>query len=218
MLYDNASISRCGTATTTTTSKFSIRFGFDAELLKAKAYQSSFRSLMRRHKNQPVPKHSQSKLPGDAVDRDGSIYFSSPTSMPTSTSDPKNSKKIDRMLQEDGVRLRKEITILALGGSNSGTKEVVRQMKMTSQGKYTSADLAHFRHLAAKRIIQSLRAELLDLENDAGDRLDDADKEYAKIISKYDLAHPFQIMPEDVGIACKALWETIKKSKRKEDD
>ncbi|EXJ84741.1 hypothetical protein A1O3_05413 [Capronia epimyces CBS 606.96] len=53
VLCDSASFVTRRTKTTTATSKFSMNFIFDAEILQAKAYKSTMRSLMRRARNQP---------------------------------------------------------------------------------------------------------------------------------------------------------------------
>ena len=48
VLCDSSSFVTKRTTTTTATSSFSMNFDFDTELLQAKAYKSTLRSLMRR--------------------------------------------------------------------------------------------------------------------------------------------------------------------------
>jgi hypothetical protein len=60
VLCDSASFVTQRTKTTTGTSRFSMNFSFDAEILQAKAYKTTLRSLMRRAQNNSLrDKNSQ---------------------------------------------------------------------------------------------------------------------------------------------------------------
>ncbi|KAJ9610783.1 hypothetical protein H2200_005560 [Cladophialophora chaetospira] len=79
VLCDSASFVTKRTQTTTATSKFSVNFSFDAEILQAKAYMTTLRSLMRRAQKDSPPAyndrnfHRVSRAPLSKVRRPVSI-------------------------------------------------------------------------------------------------------------------------------------------------
>lgn len=104
VLSDSDSFVTKRTRTTTATSKLSINFAFDSELLQHKAYKSTLRSLMRR-----------SRLRNDSgkpAQQDGWI---DPLGPQERSSRFKTSQTIDKTLEADSWTLRRQARILVLG-------------------------------------------------------------------------------------------------------
>ena len=102
-----------------------------------------------------------------------------------------------------------------MGEVHDRVGELVQQMKIAT---LSSAELNHFRHLAIKKVISSMRLGLENLEDNTENGLGNADKENIKIIKEYDLDHPFEHMPQAVAVACEALWGILKQKKYREND
>ncbi|ERF71663.1 hypothetical protein EPUS_00652 [Endocarpon pusillum Z07020] len=92
VLCDSESFITARTRTTTATSRFSLNFVFDAELLQHKAYKSTLRSLMRRTRSRSSPQAA----------RDGVIRTASDMKA------AKASSYIDQLLQTDARQLHSE--------------------------------------------------------------------------------------------------------------
>ncbi|KAJ3337303.1 Eukaryotic translation initiation factor 6 [Gonapodya sp. JEL0774] len=63
---------------------------------------------------------------------------------------------IDRMMEEDSKRLKKEVKILLLGSGESGKSTIVKQMKILHQDGYSKAELQQFRATVHKNTIDSV--------------------------------------------------------------
>ncbi|KAG0206249.1 Guanine nucleotide-binding protein alpha-2 subunit [Mortierella sp. GBA30] len=74
------------------------------------------------------------------------------------------SQTIDRGLEEDHRRLKKECKILLLGSGESGKSTIVKQMKVIHQGGYTREELATFRLTIYKNLIDSAQCLVLAME------------------------------------------------------
>ncbi|KAG0066928.1 Guanine nucleotide-binding protein alpha-2 subunit, partial [Podila epicladia] len=74
------------------------------------------------------------------------------------------SQTIDRGLEEDNRRLKKECKILLLGSGESGKSTIVKQMKVIHQGGYSREELATFRLTIYKNLVDSAQALVLAME------------------------------------------------------
>ncbi|KAI8360537.1 G protein alpha subunit [Mortierella sp. GBAus27b] len=74
------------------------------------------------------------------------------------------SQTIDRGLEEDNRRLKKECKILLLGSGESGKSTIVKQMKVIHQGGYSTEELATFRLNVYKNLIDSAQSLILAME------------------------------------------------------
>ncbi|CAN9175130.1 unnamed protein product [Alternaria alternata] len=70
----------------------------------------------------------------------------------------KRSQAIDRKLEEDSRRLRRECKILLLGSGESGKSTIVKQMKIIHQNGYTQDELAMYRLTIYKNVIDCAKA------------------------------------------------------------
>ncbi|KAF2859788.1 guanine nucleotide binding protein, alpha subunit [Piedraia hortae CBS 480.64] len=70
----------------------------------------------------------------------------------------KRSQAIDRSLEEDSRRLRRECKILLLGSGESGKSTVVKQMKIIHQNGYNLEELSQYRQTIYKNLIDSAKA------------------------------------------------------------
>ncbi|KAJ7279562.1 G-protein alpha subunit [Mycena rebaudengoi] len=68
------------------------------------------------------------------------------------------SDEIDRQLEEDQKKYKKEAKILLLGSGESGKSTIVKQMKIIHQAGFTPAELAAFRPTIHKNAIDSAQA------------------------------------------------------------
>ncbi|KAG9320784.1 hypothetical protein KVV02_005058 [Mortierella alpina] len=74
------------------------------------------------------------------------------------------SQTIDRGLDEDNKRLKKECKILLLGSGESGKSTIVKQMKVIHQGSYSREELATFRLTIYRNLIDSAQCLVLAME------------------------------------------------------
>lgn len=76
----------------------------------------------------------------------------------------KSSAAIDRQIEEDARRLKKECKILLLGSGESGKTTIVKQMKIIHQSGYSQDERALFRTTIYKNILDGAKAicEALD--------------------------------------------------------
>ncbi|KAF9553534.1 Guanine nucleotide-binding protein alpha-2 subunit [Lunasporangiospora selenospora] len=74
------------------------------------------------------------------------------------------SQNIDRGLEEDNRRLKKECKILLLGSGESGKSTIVKQMKVIHQGGYRPDELPTFKLTIYKNLVDSAQALVLAME------------------------------------------------------
>ncbi|KAG6840731.1 guanine nucleotide-binding protein subunit alpha [Blastosporella zonata] len=68
---------------------------------------------------------------------------------------------IDKHLEEDNKKFKKECKILLLGSGESGKSTVVKQMKIIHQGGYSPTELIEFRPVIYKNVLDSAQAVIL---------------------------------------------------------
>ncbi|KAI0032082.1 G-protein alpha subunit [Vararia minispora EC-137] len=74
------------------------------------------------------------------------------------------SDRIDKMIEEDGKRFKRECKILLLGSGESGKSTIVKQMKIIHQNGYTQEELIAFRPLIWKNLLECAKDVLAGLE------------------------------------------------------
>jgi len=87
--------------------------------------------------------------------------LSSSSSSSTHNYDAKNEKTsaaIDRQLEEDARRLKKECKILLLGSGESGKTTIVKQMKIIHQSGYSHDERLVFRSTIYKNLLDGSKA------------------------------------------------------------
>ena len=68
------------------------------------------------------------------------------------------SDAIDKQIEEDSRKLRKECKILLLGSGESGKSTIVKQMKIIHQNGYNQDELLLYRSVVNKNLVDSAQA------------------------------------------------------------
>ena len=118
VLRDTASYFSGGTQSTEQSSKFSMKFRFDAEIMGSRVYQRAVRSLFRRRGRQ-YEKTNRTSTMSQPVNP----YLSQRFKLSNS-----KSKEIDAILEEDARKRRKTCKILMVGGPSSGVHVTLERM------------------------------------------------------------------------------------------
>ncbi|KAJ5224799.1 uncharacterized protein N7469_008302 [Penicillium citrinum] len=119
----------------------------------------------------------------------------------------KRSQMIDRKLEEDSRRLRRECKILLLGSGESGKSTIVKQMKIIHQNGYTVEELALYRLTVYKNLLDCAKAlieayRLFSLEP-SSQKVQD----YINFLEEYHVdADPNTPLDSKVGDAITYLW------------
>lgn len=109
-------------------------FAFDRDLFVSKVYERALRVSLK-----------------DSIRRQRSDTTSFESQM------AKRSKDIDRELEEDLRRLRRECKVLLLGTADSGKGEIVKQMKIGHQNGYTVEELCAYRLTIYRNVVDSAK-------------------------------------------------------------
>ncbi|KAK7044832.1 heterotrimeric G-protein alpha subunit [Favolaschia claudopus] len=75
--------------------------------------------------------------------------------------DKERSDAIDRQLEEDSKKFRKECKILLLGSGESGKSTIVKQMKIIHQDGFSRDELIAYRPTIHKNVLDSVQAVIL---------------------------------------------------------
>ncbi|KAK0541721.1 Guanine nucleotide-binding protein alpha-2 subunit, partial [Tilletia horrida] len=70
---------------------------------------------------------------------------------------------IDKQLEDDRNRFKKECKILLLGSGESGKSTIVKQMKIIHQNGYSAEELMQYRLTVIKNTVDSAQAIVLAL-------------------------------------------------------
>ncbi|CAJ0885844.1 10414_t:CDS:2 [Entrophospora sp. SA101] len=117
------------------------------------------------------------------------------------------SNKIDKQIEEDSRRFKKECKILLLGSGESGKSTIVKQMKIIHQNGYTKEELAHYRITVYKNLMDSAQAIVYAMKKFQLEPRKSINRVYAeKILEYYVESDPnFQLNPEIVE-AIDSVW------------
>ena len=119
------------------------------------------------------------------------------------------SDAIDKGIEEDSQRFRKECKILLLGSGESGKSTIVKQMKIIHQNGYTPTELAAYRHTVYKNLLESAQAIVLAMRKIGVDPMMASNRQNADKISDYKLGEAASgwVFSEDVALAIHHLWQ-----------
>lgn len=138
VLCDSASFVTKRTKTTTTTSRLSMNFAFDNELLQHRAYKSTFRSLLRR---------AAARQSHESSDK-------APKMTEEDIEQAERNAAIDREIKEDSRMLRREMKILALG---SDAPKVIEQLRTIHLNGCTQEKRSLYSMTIHKHLLSELR-------------------------------------------------------------
>ncbi|KAI9798508.1 MAG: Guanine nucleotide-binding protein alpha-2 subunit [Piccolia ochrophora] len=120
----------------------------------------------------------------------------------------KRSQMIDRRLEEDSRRLRRECKILLLGSGESGKSTIVKQMKIIHQNGYTVDELSLYRLTIYKNLVDCAKALIgamrqFEIEPEVA-----ANARYAEYLADYQVdPDPHTPLDQKVGQAVTSLWK-----------
>ncbi|KAG0228699.1 Guanine nucleotide-binding protein alpha-2 subunit [Actinomortierella wolfii] len=116
------------------------------------------------------------------------------------------SQLIDRGLEEDNRRLKKECKILLLGSGESGKSTIVKQMKVIHQGGYSKEELASFKLTVYKNLVDSAQALVLAMEKLRLEPVLPENRAMADRILDYRVeADPYFVLSPDIVNAIESL-------------
>ncbi|KAK1227542.1 Guanine nucleotide-binding protein alpha-2 subunit [Marasmius sp. AFHP31] len=75
----------------------------------------------------------------------------------------KRSDEIDRGLEDDHKRLKKECKILLLGSGESGKSTIVKQMRIIHTNGFSAKERANYRSIVYRNVLDSIRAIILTM-------------------------------------------------------
>ncbi|KAK5998366.1 Guanine nucleotide-binding protein alpha-3 subunit [Cladobotryum mycophilum] len=97
----------------------------------------------------------------------------------------KKSQAIDRQLEEDSKRLRKECKILLLGSGESGKSTIVKQMKIIHLKGYSEDELYNYRPTVFKNLVECAKAIITAMQQFDIELQEEENKMYAAFLMEY---------------------------------
>ncbi|KAH9468651.1 hypothetical protein MJO29_005122 [Puccinia striiformis f. sp. tritici] len=94
---------------------------------------------------------------------------------------------IDRQIEEDAKKFKRECKILLLGSGESGKSTIVKQMKIIHQNGYTREELLLFKLTIYKNVIDSAQAVVVAMRKLKLDPVEDINQSYSDKILDYRL-------------------------------
>ncbi|PMD47591.1 G protein alpha subunit [Hyaloscypha variabilis F] len=120
----------------------------------------------------------------------------------------KRSQQIDKTLEEDSRRLRRECKILLLGSGESGKSTIVKQMKIIHQKGYTVDELALYRSTIYKNLVDCAKALITAMRQFAIDPTNPVNVEFSEYLMEYQVdPDPHTPLAPKVGEAVTSLWQ-----------
>ncbi|KAK4218653.1 guanine nucleotide-binding protein alpha-3 subunit [Rhypophila decipiens] len=119
----------------------------------------------------------------------------------------KRSQKIDKDLEEDSKRLRRECKILLLGSGESGKSTIVKQMKIIHLRGYSEEELKNYKPTVFKNLIECAKAVINAMHQfDIVPEIEE-NRAYCEFLLDYTLeTGPQAHIDPKVGIAVRAIW------------
>ncbi|KAI9846460.1 MAG: Guanine nucleotide-binding protein alpha-2 subunit [Thelocarpon superellum] len=119
----------------------------------------------------------------------------------------KRSQAIDRRLEEDSKRYRRECKILLLGSGESGKSTIVKQMKIIHQNGYTLDELALYRLTIYKNLVDCAKALIGAMRHFEIEPDNPANKGYCDFISRYSVdPDPHTPLDPRIGDMIISVW------------
>ncbi|KAL7919727.1 guanine nucleotide binding protein, alpha subunit [Trichoderma austrokoningii] len=124
----------------------------------------------------------------------------------------KRSQAIDKELDEDSKRLRKECKILLLGSGESGKSTIVKQMKIIHLKGYSEEELYNYRPTVFKNLVECAKAVITAMQQFSIDLEQDENRAHADFLIDYQAeSGPQAHIDPKVGLAVQAIWSDTAK-------
>lgn len=119
----------------------------------------------------------------------------------------KRSQKIDKDLEEDSKRLRRECKILLLGSGESGKSTIVKQMKIIHLKGYSDAELYSYRPTMYKNLLECAKAVISAMRQFGIEPALEENRAYCDFLSEYTVeSGPQARIDTKVGLAVQSIW------------
>ncbi|KAK1479313.1 guanine nucleotide-binding protein alpha-3 subunit [Colletotrichum cuscutae] len=119
----------------------------------------------------------------------------------------KKSQAIDRQLEEDSKRLRRECKILLLGSGESGKSTIVKQMKIIHLKGYSEDELYNYRPTVFKNLVECAKAVIQAMRQFDIEPVIEENKAYATFLMEYTAeSGPQAHIDPQIGIAIQSIW------------
>ncbi|KII95402.1 hypothetical protein PLICRDRAFT_150105 [Plicaturopsis crispa FD-325 SS-3] len=118
------------------------------------------------------------------------------------------SNAIDRQIEADSKKFRKECKILLLGSGESGKSTVVKQMKIIHQNGFTTEERKVYRPTVYKNLLDSAQAVVLAMRKIGVDCMDPQNRANADAIIDYHIVEDsmeFEFSPA-IALAIYEMW------------
>ncbi|PKC71165.1 G protein alpha subunit [Rhizophagus irregularis] len=117
------------------------------------------------------------------------------------------SYQIDKQIEEDSRRFKKECKILLLGSGESGKSTIVKQMKIIHQNGYTKEELALYRITVYKNLIDSAQAIIFAMKKFRKEPRRPENRAFAdKILDYYVESDPAFQLSQEIVEAIDSVW------------
>ncbi|PWN29512.1 guanine nucleotide-binding protein alpha-3 subunit [Jaminaea rosea] len=128
-----------------------------------------------------------------------------------SSSEEKGAKErsiaIDKAIEEDSRKFKKECKILLLGSGESGKSTIVKQMKIIHQNGYTRDELLVYRLTVLKNVVDSAQAIVLALRKFELEPANIENREICDKVLQYRIdADPNATLDSDMTDSIESLW------------
>ncbi|KAF8176977.1 heterotrimeric G-protein alpha subunit, GPA3-like protein [Pholiota molesta] len=119
------------------------------------------------------------------------------------------SDEIDRTLEEDNKKFKRDCKILLLGSGESGKTTIVKQMKIMYQDGFSNAELAEYRPAIYKNVLDSANAVVVHMKKIGLECVEFANRPLAeKIIDHHiDLQNRPPVVSTEIADAIHQLWK-----------
>ncbi|RDA90147.1 hypothetical protein CP533_2204 [Ophiocordyceps camponoti-saundersi (nom. inval.)] len=119
----------------------------------------------------------------------------------------KQSQAIDKVIEEDSKRLRKECKILLLGSGESGKSTIVKQMKIIHLKGYSEDELFNYRSTVYKNLVDCAKAIITAMEQFDIKLQNPENQAHVDYLMEYQTeSGPEAHIDPQVGIAVRSLW------------
>ncbi|TIB70595.1 hypothetical protein E3Q18_00568 [Wallemia mellicola] len=117
------------------------------------------------------------------------------------------SLEIDKQLEDDAKKMRRDCKILLLGSGESGKSTIVKQMKIIHQNGYSKEELIGFRLIVFKNVVDSAQSVVLALRKLSMEPISNTNQHYADYILGFRLdLEPGMTLNKELVNAIDSLW------------
>ncbi|KAI9312247.1 G protein alpha subunit [Dichotomocladium elegans] len=117
------------------------------------------------------------------------------------------SQRIDKMIEEDSKKRKRECKILLLGSGESGKSTIVKQMKIIHQSGYSDDELYAWRPTVYRNVVESAQSLVAAVDKFHYCFEIPENEGYARLIAESDLVSPDYRLPAGFVEAVMSVWD-----------